>query len=295
MLGGTKIEDWDDDDTHQRAEDHDYGEVDDTSLRWVTLWESYLRVHSHLIPDVDREERLQDRLSDIRRELLPDEDDPENLHRNKGDDWMDAVAMAGVVGARDDGVDETWDIDHDCAGARTRFSPEDIASGSTFINVQRQQAGGGPPDNRGVPVTLPSQLNQRQRFAYEIVRAHKDGLGEREPLRMMVLETAGTGKSWLVSIARSHVEAGTRHRVRLPVTWRMLLDGESLIPAWRIGGRVMWLCLSLSYFLIARSDEIFASSSERTMHIALRERTSRSFPGTTSWSTCTGDKPTRWR
>ena len=51
--------------------------------------------------------------------------------------------------------------------------------------------------------------------------------------------------------ARSHVEAGTRHRISLPVTRRMLLDGESLIPAWGIGGRVMWLCLSLSYFLIA--------------------------------------------
>ena len=148
--------DWDDDLTY-----HDYGEVDDTSLRWVTLWESYLRVHSHFIPDVDRGERLQDRRSDKRRELLPDEDDPENLHRDRGDDWMDAAAMAGVVGAREYDVDETWDIDHDCTAARTHFIPEDIASGSTFINVHRQQVAGGPPDNRGVPVVLPSQLNQR--------------------------------------------------------------------------------------------------------------------------------------
>ena len=108
--------DWDDDDTH-----HDYGEVDDTSLRWVTLWKSYLRVHSHLIPDVDRGERFQDGLSDIRRELLPDKDDPEDLHRDRGDDRMDAAAMAGVVGARDYDVDETWDIGHDCAAAWTRI------------------------------------------------------------------------------------------------------------------------------------------------------------------------------
>ena len=58
-----------------------------------------------------------------------------------------------------------------------------------------------PPDNRDVPVVLPSQLNQRQLFVYEIVRAYKDGLGEREALRMIVLliGTAGTGKSWLVN------------------------------------------------------------------------------------------------
>ena len=42
-------------------------------------------MHRHLIPDVDRGEILQDRLSSIRRELLPDEDDPENLHRDRGD------------------------------------------------------------------------------------------------------------------------------------------------------------------------------------------------------------------
>ena len=72
----------------------------------------------------------------------------------------------------------------------------------------------------------------------------------------------------LKDIARSHVEAGTRHRVRLPVTWRMLLDGGKLFPAWGIRGRVMWLCLSLSYFLIARSDEIFASSSGVAHHVS---------------------------
>ena len=216
--------DRDDDDTH-----HDYGEVDDTYLRWVTLWESYLRVHSHLVPDVDRGERLQDHLSGIRRELLPDEDDPGNFHRDRGDDWMDAAAMAGVVGARDDDVDETWDIDHDCAAARTRFSPEDLASGSTFINVEGQQAGGGPPDNRRVPVVLPSQLNQCQRFAYEIVRAHKDGLGEREPLRMMVLGTAGTGKSWLVN-ALPYLLGG-RTRRAAPTSMAAFLTGGSTLPS----------------------------------------------------------------
>ena len=64
----------------------------------------------------------------------------------------------------------------------------------------------------------------------------------------------------LKGTATSHVKASTRHRVRLPVTWIMLLDGESLIPARGIGRRVMWLCMSLSYFLVARSDEIFSNS-----------------------------------
>ena len=141
----------------------------------------------------------------------------------------DVESISRTVTCTGDDVDETWDIDHDCAAARTRFSPDDLASGSTFINVEGQQAGGGPLDNRRVPVVLPSQLNQRQRFAYEIVRAHKGGLGEREPLRMMVLGTAGTGKSWLVN-ALSYLLGG-RTRRAAPTSMAAFLTGGSNLPS----------------------------------------------------------------
>ena len=54
----------------------------------------------------------------------------------------------------------------------------------------------------------------------------------------------------------------------------------------------MWLCLSLSYFMIARSDEIFACSSgvAHLAHCLTRKDVAFVF-----WSTCTGDMPTRWR
>ena len=83
----------------------------------------------------------------------------------------------------------------------------------------------------------------------------------RVETQVEIIATSPLIRCALKGIARFHVEAGTRRRFRLPVTWRMLLGGESSTPAWRIGGRVMWLCLSLSFSLIARSDEIFASSS----------------------------------
>lgn len=71
---------------------------------------------------------------------------------------------------------------------------------------------------------------------------------------------ASTDKVWLRVIARFHVERGVQRRTRLPVIWKMLLDGESPIRTWGVGGRVTWLCLCLSYSLIARSDEMFATS-----------------------------------
>ena len=59
----------------------------------------------------------------------------------------------------------------------------------------------------------------------------------RVEAQVEIIATSPLIRCALKGIARSHVEAGKRHRVRLPVTWRMLLDGESLIPAWGIGGK----------------------------------------------------------
>ena len=68
-------------------------------------------------------------------------------------------------------------------------------------------------------------------------------------------------KRVLQGISRSHTLAGTRPRVRLPISWGMLIKGQELISSWGPGGRVLWLCLRMSYFFLARSDEVFANGS----------------------------------
>ena len=66
----------------------------------------------------------------------------------------------------------------------------------------------------------------------------------------------------LRGIVNSQVQLGVRRRICCPVTWSLLRDAEDIVQSWGPGGRVMWMCLmSLSYFLIARADEMFATSS----------------------------------
>ena len=48
---------------------------------------------------------------------------------------------------------------------------------------------------------------------------------------------------------RKIVEVGTHHRVCLPVTWRMMLDGESLISEGGIGGKSHVVVLEPQLFL----------------------------------------------
>ena len=69
-------------------------------------------------------------------------------------------------------------------------------------------------------------------------------------------------KSVLQGISRSHTLAGTRPRVRLPISWDVLIKGQKLISSWGSGGRVLWICLGMSYFFLARSDEVSANGSD---------------------------------
>ena len=63
-----------------------------------------------------------------------------------------------------------------------------------IANAKKAAAGTGRVTD--IPHVAPDSLNERQRNCYDVVKHHFENGGE--PLRMMVLGTAGTGKSYLV-------------------------------------------------------------------------------------------------
>ena len=75
------------------------------------------------------------------------------------------------------------------------------------------------------------------------------------PVTAAVVQCAQKG------ISRAHVPVRTPRRTRFIVSFRMLLTGRALISSWGLEGKVLWLFLCLSYFLLARSDSLFASDS----------------------------------
>ena len=60
-------------------------------------------------------------------------------------------------------------------------------------------------------------------------------------------------------MARSHAEVGNQATARRPVSWAALFAGETLIPAWRNGGRM--LCTSFRF--LTRASEMFAETRSR--------------------------------
>ena len=66
-------------------------------------------------------------------------------------------------------------------------------------------------------------------------------------------------KKFLKGITRCPVNVGTQPRLRRPISWDMILTGRELVQSWGEGGKILWLCLGLSYFFLTRAGEVFAN------------------------------------
>ena len=82
-------------------------------------------------------------------------------------------------------------------------------------------------------------------------------------------------------IKRKHVEKGTQQRVRRPLTWGMLSYMQDEVGARSAEGRVLWIGLAMSYFLLLRASELFAENASGRVHdvYGLRRRDVAFFAG----------------
>ena len=78
---------------------------------------------------------------------------------------------------------------------------------------------------------------------------HRVEVSMELPTKSPLLEHVFSG------IFRAHAVSGTKSRERRPVSWDMLLEGETLVPSWGRAGRILWLCSVLGYFFMTRSDK----------------------------------------
>lgn len=81
---------------------------------------------------------------------------------------------------------------------------------------------------------------------------HKLCTGWEPPTSHCMITAAGKG------IDRIRGMTGKQAQVRLPLTWSMLSQGYHTVASAPDGGKVVWLGLTLSYFLLCRASELFA-------------------------------------
>ena len=98
--------------------------------------------------------------------------------------------------------------------------------------------------------------NKKSTIASKLVEAHlyhELFVGLYLPLGNPLIRSVKRG------IQRAHVEKGTQQRVRRPLTWGMLTEVQEIIPSRGVGGRVVWIGLALSHFLMLRASELFTA------------------------------------
>ena len=72
---------------------------------------------------------------------------------------------------------------------------------------------------------------------------------------------------------RAHVEKVNQQRVRKLLTWGIPTRMQENVSYWRVGGRMAWIDLALSYFLMLRASELFAGEKGEFHNIyCLRRR-----------------------
>ena len=118
---------------------------------------------------------------------------------------------------------------------------------------------------------------------------HRVDVGVELPIRSPLIMNT------LQGISRSQTVAGTRPRVRFPISWDMMIAEQDLIPAWGSGGKVLWLCRGMCYFFFAKLDEVCANGSG-VVHLAhCLTRDDEEFFSGESCGVCNGVMPIMWR
>ena len=86
---------------------------------------------------------------------------------------------------------------------------------------------------------------------------HRISCGFELDITHLVLTSAFKGA------ACSHADVGSQPAVRRPVSWAMLIEDETSMPAWRTRGRVLCVALCASLCFLIGASEVFPQTRSR--------------------------------
>lgn len=122
-------------------------------------------------------------------------------------------------------IDESNIVDKnfDWKTINLNYSNEEIEKMYNWVNLQKQIIN-EKEDTTEMPIVEPEQLNKYQRFAFDIIKQFKE---EKKQLLMILLGTAGTGKSFTVS-AISTLQKNAIIRASPTAKAAFLIRGETV-------------------------------------------------------------------
>ncbi|CAB4412397.1 unnamed protein product [Rhizophagus irregularis] len=187
------------------------------NINWSTLYDQYIDTINDVPQDLLRqpvdEEEVYDEESEDELPFEEDEDEDEEQYRY---DWMQLAEMGpkAIIHCASDFGSRDMDRNHDwITDAQQNYSNNDIASVDEFI---KNASNSGILDGREVDIDSIDywKLNENQKKIFTRIESHYNDIlnGKKvKALRIMIMGTAGTGKSYLIKTIRQklHEMAGT--------------------------------------------------------------------------------------
>jgi hypothetical protein len=224
------------------------------SVTWSSVYNQHLDVINNdpddlLGPPVNNEEELPDEES--QDELLEDEEEEE--FRN---DWMHLAEMgpkANIVCSSDLGSRDI-DRNHDCINeTQQRYPSFDIENAGNLIREASNTAINDLEKDDSIDY---ESLNEKQKIVFNRIEAHYNNIltgNSVEPLRIIIMGTAGTGKSYLIRAIRrmlSTMGSGESDGSRVPVK----VIAPTGVASFNINGATIHSTLSIPIINNKRSD-----------------------------------------
>ena len=150
------------------------------------------------------------------------------------------IERSSDLGNRDMDRNHDWLND-----GKQHYDDSDLAGANNFL----QQATEYERDNEGndshfVDIVDYDSLNEKQQIIFKRIKSHYHNTltnPQTEPLRIVIIGTAGTGKSYLIMAIRKMLHEMVRHETKTP----LLVLAPTGVAAFNIRGRTVHSALSI--------------------------------------------------
>ena len=176
------------------SENNVWGSDEPTDETFISSWHDFLQTEyaQTNVPD------WFDKLQNVIQNQEIDVDEPADAEPSNREEWMiisDRRVPFEYAG-------ESSEENHDWQRDRLGYTDQQIGEMPTWIKTKKEQSSNCTNENSNA-VNI-NTFSEMQRLAYDIVNAHQqDESNDKDPLSLIIIGVAGTGKSYLINALRN--------------------------------------------------------------------------------------------
>ena len=176
-----------------RTQSNAWGDVESTSEVLINCWQEFLQTP---YGQNDVPQWLEKLEAIVLSQVEPDHE-PFEQDANTCEEWM----ILSDLHTPFDNSDENQESTHDWHEDRHHYTDQQMGEMSTWIRIMKEQ--NSNVTYQQYEVSDINSFSEMQRLAFNIVESHFTNSSEQQPLNLIIIGVAGTGKSYLINAIRN--------------------------------------------------------------------------------------------